>query len=319
MHHRRLTAPLVDAPEVAVLLALRDGECFLPEQLASLQAQEGVRWRLLASDDGSSDATPAILRTFAEARPPRQVRLIEGPQQGPAANFLHLLRHAPISADYAAFADQDDVWLPGKLARAVAQLGGAEDSRPALYCGRTIIVAADLTRTGQSPLFARPPSFRNALTQCIGGGNTMVMNRPALILARAAAGEAGRVVMHDWWLYQLITGAGGRVVYDAEPQILYRQHGRNQIGANCSVAARMRRLRMLAQGMLRDWNEVNIAALTASAHRLTPENRAILTAFAKARRSPLPRRMAALRRLGLYRQTRGGEWSYIAAAAAGLI
>jgi glycosyltransferase involved in cell wall biosynthesis len=304
---------------VAILLGLCNGAPWLRDQLQSFAAQEGVRWRLLASDDGSRDDSTAILRSFASEHPGHEIQLMEGPRQGAAQNFLHLLRQAPAGAAFAALSDQDDVWLPGKLARASARLAALPEDRPALYCSRTVVCDDSLNRLGLSPLFARPPAFRNALTQSIGGGNTMVLNRFGLALAREAAGEAGRIVMHDWWLYQIVSGAGGTVIYDPEPQLLYRQHGQNQIGSNSSAAARLRRLHMLARGVLRDWNDINIAALRASAHRLSPENRALLEGFAAARAAPFPRRIGAFRRLGLYRQTRGGDLSYRCAAAAGLI
>ena len=319
MRGREGEAKAVETLEVAILLGVCNGAPWLREQLESFAAQEGVRWRLLASDDGSSDASPAILRAFAADHPGRGIELVQGPREGAAQNFLRLLREAPAGAQFAALSDQDDVWMPSKLARATDRLAALPADRPALYCGRTVICDEGLARLGLSPLFARPPSFRNALTQSLGGGNTMVLNRAGLALAREAAGEAGRIVMHDWWLYQIVSGAGGVVIYDPEPQLLYRQHGRNQFGSNASAAARLRRLRMLAQGVLRDWNTTNIAALAASAHRLTLENRALFEAFAAARAAPLPRRIAAFRRLGLYRQTRWGQVSYWCAAAAGLI
>ncbi|MCX7646275.1 MAG: glycosyltransferase [Rhodobacteraceae bacterium] len=305
--------------EVTILMGLFDGARFLRAQLDSIAAQEGVAWRLLASDDGSTDATRAILAGFAADHPDRRIVLIEGPGRGPAPNFLRLIRAADPDSALAALSDQDDVWLPGKLARAAAALAGVPDDLPAIHCGRTILCDARLRPIGLSPLFRLPPSFRNALVQNIAGGNTMVLNRAALRLAQAAAAEAGEVVMHDWWLYQLVTGAGGLVLYDPEPMVLYRQHGANVIGANASTAARLRRARMVAGGLLRRWNETNVAALSASAHRLTPENRALLAAFAEAKRAPLRARLAGLARLGLYRQTRGGRLGYWAAAAAGLI
>lgn len=306
-------------PDVTILLGLYNGARFLREQLASHAAQVGVRWRILAADDGSTDATRAILAAFAAEDPARRVGLIEGPGLGPAPNFLRLLTAADPEAPYAALSDQDDVWLPGKLARATAALHGLPSELPALYCGRTITCDARLRRLGLSPHFRLAPSFRNALVQNIAGGNTMVLNRAALRLARAAAAEAGEVVMHDWWLYQLVTGAGGLVLYDSEPMVLYRQHGSNLIGANASLAARVKRARLVAGGLLHRWNETNVAALTASAHRLTPANRALLAAFAEAKRAPFRQRLGGLARLGLYRQTRGGRLSYWAAAAAGLI
>lgn len=322
-HWRAPRPPAVSAapgallPEVTLLLAVKDGARYLPAQLDSFDAQKGVRWRLLASDDGSTDGSSTILRGFA-ARHRGRVALIDGPRRGAAQNFLHLLRHAP-GAGFIAFSDQDDVWLSGKLARAIARLGSARDPVPRLYCSRTIICGRDLSPRGFSPRFCRPPSFRNALAQCIGGGNTMVMNPAALRLAQAAAAATGDIVMHDWWLYQLVSGAGGRVIHDPEPQLHYRQHGQNLVGSNRSVPARLRRLRMLACGVLRDWNETNIAALRASAHLLTEENRVVLEAFAAARLAPRRQRRAALRRLGLYRQTSAGSFAYACAGMAGLL
>ena len=63
---------------IAILMGCRDGARFLPEQLASIAAQSHRRWRLFASDDGSTDATRAILADFAAAHP-GQVEIREGP------------------------------------------------------------------------------------------------------------------------------------------------------------------------------------------------------------------------------------------------
>ncbi len=308
-----------DVPEIAVLMATRDGARWLPEQLASIAAQQGVSWRLIASDDGSRDQTVGILNLFAKNFAPGRVTVTRGPCLGAPANFLGLLGAAGPKVPFAALADQDDIWLPGKLYRAVEALSRVVPGVPALYCGRTAICDDGLRVTGLSPTLRRAPSFRNALVQNIAGGNTMVLNRAALTLAQAAAREAGEVAMHDWWLYQIVTGAGGQVIHDDEPFVLYRQHGSNLIGANDGVAARLWRLAEVSRGRLRAWNDVNVAALRRSAHRLTPENRVILHTFAEVKRAPLLRRLRGLSGLGLYRQTPGGRASYWAAAAAGLI
>ncbi|MHC0052256.1 glycosyltransferase family 2 protein [Actibacterium sp. D379-3] len=306
-------------PEVTILLATHNGADLLGPQLDSFLAQTHRRWRLIASDDGSTDGTPDLLTSFAKQNPDRDITLCRGPCRGFARNFMHLFAKAGVEAAFAALSDQDDVWLPGKLDRAIAALQALPADRPALYCGRTWICDKALTPQGRSPLFRRPPCFENALVQNIGGGNTMVLNRAALALARAASAEAGAVVSHDWWLYQLVTGVGGHVVYDPEPMVLYRQHRRNLIGANRSCMARARRAVMLFQGRFRQWNDVNIRALAASAHRFTPENRALLATFARTRSQHLPDRIRLLRHAGLHRQTVGGDASLWCATTLGLI
>ncbi|SFD68687.1 glycosyltransferase family 2 protein [Roseivivax sediminis] len=293
--------PANPAPRIHVLLAVYNGGAHLAEQLGSIAAQTHPDWQLIAADDGSSDNSRSVLEAFAADHP---VTVHEGPRQGAAANFLALLGHVPEAPDtWIAFADQDDIWLEGKLARSYAALRDLPPDRPALYCSRSWITDADGQTRRLSPPRPRPTGFRNALVQNVVAGNTILLNPAASDLVRAAAREAGRVVVHDWWVYQIVTGAGGRVVHDDEPTLLYRQHGGNQIGANDSARERAKRIRMILDGTFRAWNETNIAALRGSAARLTPDNRALLEDFDAMRRAALPKRLWRLGRMRLYRQS----------------
>lgn len=305
--------------DVTILLALHNGAHSLRPQLQSYCDQTYGNWRLIVSDDGSDDGGPDIVRDFAAQASGRTVALIAGPQRGFGQNFLHLLRAAGPDTAHVALSDQDDVWLPQKIARGIAHLSAVPAGVPALYGSRTWICDRDLNRRHLSSLFRRPPGFRNALMQCIAGGNTMMLNRAALDLVQAAAAEAGQIVSHDWWLYQIVSGAGGQVIYDAQPTVLYRQHGANLIGANRSPAARLRRLSAVLRGGLRDWNAINLRALGASAHRLTAENRALLEEFARLRAQPARGRLTLMRRTGLYRQSRASQAALLLAAPLGLI
>lgn len=147
----------------------------------------------------------------------------------------------------------------------------------------------------------------------------MMLNRAGIDLVRDAAAEAGRVVVHDWWIYQVISGVGGTVIFDEVPLLLYRQHGGNQIGANAGVAAKLRRLRWMLGGRFRRWNAINLAALRASAHLFTPENQAIIADFARLQRAGLLERLTILRRLRLYRQGLEGTLALWLAAVLGRI
>lgn len=100
----------------------------------------------------------------------------------------------------------------------------------------------------------------------------MMLNRAAIDLLRASAAEAGRVVVHDWWIYQILSGVGGTVIFDEVPLLLYRQHGGNQIGANAGVSAKLRRFRWMLAGRFRRWNAINLSASWSSAHRSPPRN-----------------------------------------------
>ena len=126
-------------PHVAVLMATYNGAEFLSEQLDSLAVQTHGNWRLWVSDDGSADATIDILRRYQKVWREDRLILLSGPGRGFQANFLELTARPDISADYYAWSDQDDVWLPEKLARALERLEHLGPDRPALYCGRTIL------------------------------------------------------------------------------------------------------------------------------------------------------------------------------------
>lgn len=291
--------------EITILMAVYNGASHLHEQMASFAMQTGVTWRLIASDDGSTDDSVAIIDRFA-GHYPGQVTRVDGPQRGAGANFLHLLHAVPDDTPLVALSDQDDVWLPEKLSRAARALESAGEG-PALYCSRTQICDDALTTTGESRRFPRPASFRNALVQNMAPGNTIVLNRAALDLARAAAAEAGEIVIHDWWLYQLLTGVGGTVIHDPRPGLLYRQHNRNVMGSPAGLRAKLARARMLMRGGYRDWNSTNIAALQGSAHRLTRRNRVTLRSFAQMRDQAVLPRMAWFAKSGIHRQSRIGQ------------
>jgi glycosyltransferase involved in cell wall biosynthesis len=300
-------------PIVHVLLATYNGERFLSRQWHSIAAQQGVRVVLHVGDDGSTDRTLEILRALAAEATGAiaQVHWLQAPPRRSAArNFLVLLADAVQrcpDAAWFAFCDQDDVWLPGKLQAAVAVLAPYEhDARPALYGGRTVAVDEDDREAGLSPLFERPPTFRNAMAQSIMGGNTMVLNRATASLL--TDGPLPEVVSHDWWSYQLVSGAGGFVHYDPQAFVRYRQHGNNAVGSNLGWRARMLRLRRLLRGDYREWNWLHVKAMADRAAALTADSREVLQAFARAREALLPwQRAAWLRRSGVFRQKPGEQ------------
>jgi hypothetical protein len=310
-------APAAD--HVVILLALYQGAAQLREQLDSLAGQIHADWSLIVSDDGSTDAGPDVLRQFARQHPDRVVTLIEGPRMGFAQNFLHLLRAADPDTPFVSFCDQDDVWLPEKTARAVEALRQVPPDVPAMYCGRTLHCDEDLSPLRPSPLFRRPPSFRNALVQNIGGGNTVVLNNAALRMLATASLRIESIVSHDWWMYQMVTGAGGTVIYEREPGLLYRQHAGNAVGANGTARTALQRLARVMEGRFRDWNDQNIEALKANAGLLTPEHREVLDTFADAREAPIFQRIRLLSGIGLHRQNRRDNLAFWLAALTGRI
>ncbi|MBJ2151016.1 glycosyltransferase [Paracoccus sp. IB05] len=305
--------------EICILLASYNGATWLPAQLDSIAAQSHQGWRLVISDDGSRDATTAIIRSFAASRPEGQVSLIGGPGRGACANFRFLLRGAGDKGCFLAFADQDDVWLPDRLERGLAVLRRAAAGQPAICGNRLRYVDAGLGLRGLSPLPRRPLSFRNALVQNVLSGNTMLINPEAARLLHRAEAGAPAFPLHDWWACQVVTGAGGCTLFDPEPNLLYRQHGSNLVGSNRGPRSILARLRRYLGPGYTDLARQNLAALTAARDLLTPSNRAVLDLFAGALDAPWPQKIALMRRSGVYYQSRGAQAAFRLLVALGRI
>ncbi|WP_374302941.1 glycosyltransferase [Paracoccus sp. (in: a-proteobacteria)] len=302
---------------VLILMATHNGEAFLGEQLDSIAAQDHRNWSLAVSDDASADRTRSILDDFRRSRPAGQVMLLDGPGQGGATgNFRSLLRRVAAKDSHLAFCDQDDVWDADHLSRGIDALSRLSNPLGVYGC-RMRICDAELRLVGLSPRPRRPLGFRNALVQNVLSGNTMILTPQAADLLARAEPEAGPVPVHDWWAYQLVTGAGGAAVWDAVPGISYRQHGANVIGANRGLRTLPARLRRHLQGNHRQWALQNAAALRASAHRLVPENRQRLEAFAQALSAPMAGKLRALRRSGAYHQGALANAAFLAAVLLG--
>lgn len=307
--------------EIAIVLATRNGGGHLREQLGSYLAQTHGAWRLFAFDDGSEDDTHAQLAAFGAAHPNRLALLGQGPGRGAAANFLtglaYVAAHAPQAA--VAFSDQDDVWAPGKLARAASWLAAEPDDMPRAWVCRTYLTDADLQVTGESRAFPRGASFGNALVQNILAGNTLVLNPHAaqLVAHTVPAACTAHVPFHDWWIYQVITGAGGVVGFEPEPLVYYRQHGHNHLGHHGAIRGRAARLNMIVQRQYARWLDANLGALLHDMAWLTPEHRRMAKGFARVRARGGTLLARALPRLGLHRQTAQGDRSLRVMALAG--
>ncbi len=303
---------------IAILLCTYNGDRFLDEQLHSLAAQEVDRIDVWASDDGSSDTTHDILKTWAHRWTKGEFKILRGPGQGAPENFRSLMCLDEISADFVALCDQDDIWDQDKLFAAIQLLQHIPADLPSAYFSRTRLINETGRPLGYSPLIQRQPGFRNALVQSIGGANTMMLNRVGFDLARESARRTG-FVSADWWCYMLVSGASGKVIYDPIPHISYRQHDANLIGANSGFKAQAVRLKEMMRGRFSEWNGINLEALERCDDLLSQEARGFIAQFKAVRSASLKERLILFKRMGLYRQTVFGFISLYLAVISGRV
>lgn len=285
---------------VDVLLATFQGAPFLSAQLDSLLAQTFQGFRILVRDDGSSDGTRQMLRDWAAAHPGRMTILPDDGQRLRASgSFACLLGES--RAPYVMFCDQDDVWLPDKIAVTLAAMRELERAHgrhtPALVNTDLKVVDSELRVTSESLWrYQRihPERLRRlsrVLIQNFATGCTVMINRALADLALPIPAEA---MMHDWWLALVATRFGRACSLD-QPTILYRQHDRNDIGArrwsfvtgveNLLLYPDRRRAAVAAQeAVYLGLERQALAFARRFSTRLSPDELAMIGAFAEFRR-----------------------------------
>jgi glycosyltransferase involved in cell wall biosynthesis len=213
---------------IDILLAVYNGENFLRPFLDSLVAQTFRDFRLVVSDNRSSDRTVSIIEEYRGtlAHPPCVLPL-PGAFASAHANFSRVTEAG--EAPYVMYADADDVWHRDKIEKTFSAMRHAERQYGA---SEPILVHSDLAVVDEK-LGRLHPSFwryqfidpgRTALNQlllqnCVTGC-TVMLNRPLLELGKPIPPEA---CAHDHW-YALVASAFGHIAVIPEPLIQYRQH-----------------------------------------------------------------------------------------------
>lgn len=235
-------------PRIAICLAAFNGISWLPEQLDSILMQTDVIATVFGSVDSSSDGSEIWMSQSAKMDS-RIVVLPHGEYFGGAAkNFFRLLRDTDFSEfDYISFADQDDIWLPHKLARAheVLSKTGADaySSNVTAFWpdGRTALIEK-----------SQPQQRWDFLFEAAGPGCTYVMRKELACALQAVVknrwAEVQQVGLHDWFAYAFARANGYRWVIDDYAGMLYRQHANNQVGVNKGWRAWRHRARKVLGG-----------------------------------------------------------------------
>jgi|LSQX01.2.fsa_nt_gb glycosyltransferase involved in cell wall biosynthesis len=213
---------------VKILLSTYNGEKYLEEQLSSLANQKYKDIRIRIRDDGSKDRTRDILEQFVKKF--KLSSWYAGKNIGVINSFFELLSEEDENEciAYYAFCDQDDIWKPEKIERAVEIIKKHDPNTPIMYCSSYELLDSRSGKLLNKKKATPRPSLKNALVENIATGCSIVLNKAArdLIIVQ----KPRYTVMHDAWCY-LVISALGTVIYDPFPSFYYRQHGTNVIGA----------------------------------------------------------------------------------------
>lgn len=241
----------VPSPRICILLATYNGASWLDEQLASIARQSDVSVSVVVSDDASSDATVTKLNLWSQQMPLAILPANAGRFGNACRNFLRLIKDVDIGdSEYVALADQDDLWLPDKLKRSV----------DCLNSGNFDVYSADVEAFWPDGrvavlLKSRPQSNFDYLFESAGPGCTYVFRRRFFQALRtwviAHYSSLQDIKVHDWLIYAYARKNGWRWMIDDQINMRYRQHGKNEIGANVGWRAARVRLQAARDGVFR--------------------------------------------------------------------
>lgn len=202
---------------VSVCIATYNGEKFIKQQLESILCQLSDHDEVVVSDDGSTDRTVEIIKSFNDNR----IKLLTDYFfHSPIYNFENAIKYA--KGDFIFLSDQDDIWLPGRVDKTVNILKiGKVDC---VVCNR-IEIDADGQTNGIPVLkedFTKS-TFLNVLWHNPFTGCCMAFNRA---LIKTALPFPPKLPMHDIWL-GLLAFSKRRIAFISEPLIGYRRHDGN--------------------------------------------------------------------------------------------
>lgn len=232
-------------PRVAVLLATFNGAPFILDQISSIKSQEGIDADIFISDDGSADDTLKLIEVGFRGDPSFILLPTVSASCGAGQNFFRLIRDVPMEDfDYFAFSDQDDIWKSGKLFRAIKQLAvnnahGYSSSVMAFWPnGQKKLIKKDYPQKEFDYFFEAP-----------GPGCTFVMSRTLFALLKEFVtinqGALAAIYYHDWFVYAFSRTHQLRWVIDHQANIDYRQHDKNDTGANSGIGAFISRFKKI--------------------------------------------------------------------------
>lgn len=232
-------------PSVAVLLAAYNGMSWIEEQIDSIFAQADVTVDLYISVDVSNDGTYEWCQALAAKNKHISVLSYGERFGGAAKNFFYLIREVDFSDyDFVSLADQDDIWLPNKLAHAINIM--LEKDLQA--------VSSDVTaffQDGREQLIKKshPQQRFDYFFEAAGPGCTYVFHAQALgqfkRFLQKNWSAANEVTFHDWLIYAYFRQQQLAWEINDRPLMRYRRHEFNQIGANAGFSAYKKRLLMV--------------------------------------------------------------------------
>ena len=295
----------INSPRIAIILGFYNGNKYIAEQIDSIICQTHKNFKLFIFDDNSYEKINFSNSKFFKNDYSKISIIKRDYNLGFAQNFLQGLKDVGSNFDYYAFSDQDDIWEKNKLEISLEKIQNKKSNKLILYSSRTAYYNSNCSKEiSSSKIFKRKLNFQNSLIQNIAGGNTILLNRKARELVVKSI-KSEKYISHDWWCYQIISAAGGEIIFNPDKSVKYRQHDKNIIGGNQGTKEISKRLKKFFSGKFSEWSDLNIENLNKNKYLFKKNNLQIFEYFQKARRSKnLLMKLTFYLKSGVFRQSR---------------
>lgn len=221
--------------KISVALAAYKGERYIAEQLNSILCQLGENDEIIVSDDFPAGKTREAVAEIHDKR----IRYIEGQGKGVVRNFENALNAC--TGDVIFLSDQDDVWMPDKVQKVLAEIRNGADL--VLHDAAVTDGSLNITDPSFFAVHGSNASFVKNLIRNSFVGCCMAFTRKVMADSLPFPNE---LPMHDWWIALAAMKKGYKTVLLPESLIKWRRHGENVTGGKTSTVQKIKwRLKML--------------------------------------------------------------------------
>lgn len=311
---------------IAIAMATFNGEKYLAAQIESILSQSYSDWVLFIHDDGSSDNTIAIIEQYAVKYPKKIISIEDNTlfssHGGAMSNFFGILewiRKNDPAFSYFMLCDQDDWWLPNKIAEEVKAIKRIEESGaiPAVVHSDVMITDESLTILSDSfytyaGLEPTKSNLSSLVMDNVFIGCTMLWNKKLNDILDFFPEHA---LMHDWWI-GLSSAVVGKVGYICCPLMYYRQHGNNTVGAKekaysaAYFSSKLRTIQQLRANYLACFQQAG-CVLKAYEGQMDEDKSQVLGAIVQIPSMPKVKRVQTIHKYHIFRQKRISRFAEI--------